>query len=77
MKRIVKSSTYEERRDAALNRTRNARRREKELIQLLSDEGVSEHTMLTHFFDYLDAETCVRVLEDLAFECDIDLEEDE
>ena len=76
MKKVVKASRYEDRRDTALNRIRNARKRERELIQLLSDEGVSEHTLLVHFFDYLDAETCVRVLEDLASECDIDLEEE-
>lgn len=45
--------------------------------QFLLDQGVSEHTMLEHFFDYLIAADSLEILKDLADECDIDYTEED
>lgn len=47
------------------------------LEQFLLDAGVSEHTMLEHFFDYLPAADSLEILKDLADECDIDYTEED
>lgn len=68
MKRVVRSATRTLRTD---------RDKLSDLIDLLDDHSVSEHTMLTHFFDYLPPAESIEILKDLAKECDIDLDEEE
>lgn len=67
MKRVVRAS-------ANLRTDRNDL---FDLVARLKDASVTEHTMLRHFFDYLPAKDCIKVLEDLADEIGIDDEEGE
>lgn len=46
------------------------------LIVYLNEQGVSEHEMLLYFFDYLPSTQCIEMLEQLAADCDINLEEE-
>ena len=46
-----------------------------DLIRVMNESGVTDRTMLQHFFDYLPADECIEILLDLAVECDFDDED--
>lgn len=77
MKRMITSaSTYEERFEEELRKTRDDRKKFDMLTDLLDDYNVTEHTILQHFYDYLSIHETVEVLQDLVSEMDL-LEEEE
>lgn len=65
MKRMVKASK--------LNTTEKLRK----FVDFLSDEGVSEHTMLEFFFDSMTSDECLDMMKKLADECDVDYSDED
>lgn len=45
------------------------------IVDYMLFEGVSEHTMLSFFFDELPAQQSMDMMYELARQCDVDLEE--
>ena len=64
MKRVVRAASY-------------GRDKQSELIDLLTESGVSADTVLNHFLDYFSADECVEALEDLCKELDLLTDEEE
>ena len=58
MKRVVKASSTAEAVHSA--------------VEFLGSEGVDEHDVLMHFFDYLPAAESLKILEDYIKMCDLD-----
>lgn len=50
-------------------------REASELIRFLNREGVDEHTMIEFFYDNTPADEMIKLLKQLADECDIDLDD--
>ena len=73
MKKYIRSS-YEDDFEVQLARLTDARKKVNFLMDLLEENGVDEHEICLHFFDYLPADTVAEVLEDFVRECDLDMD---